>query len=650
MKQDNKKAKSAILIFILLVLITGLVVTAIWSNRVYIKTKNLLSLMEGLKQIQLENIRQDDLARLVDMAEYFDLSIEDIRTDVQPLFPFLGRLGFIPWAGQYAVTIEPLFEYASSISRASILLGNTFLPLFEKSRDVSLKTMPQVLGNFLLENQKDFSNAEILLDNAKEARKKIDPLLFPEKYQDELLLLDGVLENYPLFFNALDSVPRLLGAEEPITYLLLVQNNDEIRASGGYISAFGLLQLKDGRIMALKIQDSSELEYVKEIREAPLPMKKIMFAHYLLARDANWSPDYPSAAKLTQEMYALTTGFETDGVIAFDQQLIVDFLDFSGPLQIPGENGLIDAANVEEKMIEFKQTAVDERRSKERKDFLSEMAPYLIKKMFEIEDTERVVELGKLVQEAIQKGHLLVFFNDPIPQELLSSLKLDNSVSPGDGDYLMVVDSNIGIGKMDLYIDRSVEYSVDLTDINYPRGEILLRYTHTQPGDDPCHQGLLEDYPNYYTPRCYWDYWRVLTPADTEFSRIEFEPVPDEYFMAEGIWENKSDIAEGENGTSMAGGLMVVPQMDEKEVRLSTELPARILQSKEDGNLRYTLCVQKQPGLKELHLTLKVTLPEGYQLLDQSSQWNYLKVENTVQWSGAIDRTTDFSLEFEIIE
>ncbi|MDQ3250315.1 MAG: DUF4012 domain-containing protein, partial [Chloroflexota bacterium] len=123
----------------------------------------------------------------------------------------------------------------------------------------------------------------------------------------------------PLFDSGLrlgPALPSLLGLHEPKTYLILVQNNHELRATGGFISALGTLTLDKGRVAALDFTDSYNL--YRDDAQYPLPpapMQRYMGIPLLLLRDANWSPDLPTTAKLIRALYAQDTGVMIDGLV-----------------------------------------------------------------------------------------------------------------------------------------------------------------------------------------------------------------------------------------------------------------------------------------------------------------------------------------------
>ena len=642
------------LLIAILVLIAGFVVAGAWSRRVYSDVKQLRALVDEVRELQSQGTQMDNIPEAIDLAERISFVIDDLKEEMELILPLIRKLDNVAGIGPYLQMVEPGLDYASYLSRAAVVLGQTLIPLTQEGALDSPRSPFEVLSNFLLDNQFNFKIAENLLLKAASSREGIDSQLIPEKYRDDLLSTDVYLSKSSLLFHGLRAAPHLLGADEAITYLLLVQNKDELRASGGFVTAFGLMRLKDGRILTLKIDDSTsdKYNYVREVRKPPYPMEEIMFAHYLVPRDANWSPDFPTAAQQTQEMYYLSTEIHTGGVVAFDQQLIVNLLELTGPLDLPDEEIPIDAGNVEARMIAYKQSAIDEGKSGERKEFLSILAPHVIKKIFEKREPEDLIKLAKLLIEAIQRGHLLIYFNDQDVQDILYQMNLDGAVRPGEGDFLMLVDSNLGFSKVDQYIDRSLAYMVDLTDPANPHAEIQLRYEHTNSGSEPCLQGTSIDSENpefntYNFSRCYWNYWRVLTGNGTALKNAFFSPVPQEYFRFDDMeWKNEVNTGPGEGGTYVMGALTVVPQLQVQEVILETSFPDLVIIEDSEGGLIYSLRIQKQPGIISLPVRIEVILPLGYALTNLPEGWTANSDQKLYIWEGEVIKTTDFQLEF----
>src|SRR5215213_640984 len=115
------------------------------------------------------------------------------------------------------------------------------------------------------------------------------------------------------------SLPWLLGMQGPRTYLVLVQNSHELRATGGFIAAVGRVSVDGGRLTDFDFEDSYALYSERSTYPpAPLPMQQYMGIPLLVMRDANWSPDFPTTAQVARALYAQETGTRVDGVFTID--------------------------------------------------------------------------------------------------------------------------------------------------------------------------------------------------------------------------------------------------------------------------------------------------------------------------------------------
>lgn len=324
-------------------------------------------------------------------------------------------------------------------------------------------------------------------------------------------------------------------------------------------------------------------------------------------------------------------------------------LKILGPVMIAKGSEPINEQNVEAYMVGKKQAAINAGESEKRKDFMAELIPYLLGKALNTRDYKEMSRLGQALVEMMQSGHLLLWFNDPQSQAMLRDFGLDGSVNPGSGDFLMVVDTNMSFSKNDYSLRRKLDYQVDLRIPFDPKASINMHYEHPLQGTEPCFQGVSED-PNskfdYFSPRCYWDYWRVLTGSGTKLVGSQTVPVPETFFDPDRVWKNEIEIAPGEGGTQMFAGLMVLPQGQPQDVVLETALPPMVVHIL-DNFLVYNLRIQKQAGIEQLPVTIKVKVPEDYILLNKKGEWQKDANTQTWFWNGNITKTQDFNLTFQ---
>ena len=139
-----------------------------------------------------------------------------------------------------------------------------------------------------------------------------------------------------------------------------------------------------------------------------------MLADYWVTRDANWSPDFPTASQQAQALYTLSTGVQTQGVIAFNQLAVKSILEVIGPVQVPGTDQPVSAANVEEFMRQAWAPAAGEGMSQEwwlhRKDFMLQLGHAILGKTLISVDQVQLLELARTLVRLLDQGQALVYF------------------------------------------------------------------------------------------------------------------------------------------------------------------------------------------------------------------------------------------------
>lgn len=411
------------------------------------------------------------------------------------------------------------------------------------------------------------------------------------------------------------SLPWLLGMEGPRTYLVLVQNSHELRATGGFIAAVGRVSVQGGRLTDFDFEDSYALYSDRSTYPpAPLPMQEYMRIPLLVMRDANWSPDFPTTAQVARALYAQETGTRVDGVFTIDLNAVKYLIGALGALNVPGADEPITGDNIEEQVIRFWEKPVGAATTiasgmnvewfGQRKDFIPSIARAALDRI-----QAGDVNYGALleaVQTAMDERSIQIWVNNPQVQSVMEEARWDGGLHPQPGaDFLAIVDTNMGYNKADAAIERSLAYSV-----TWPNGldqpalaTVTISYTHPITTPDPgCDQS-----PRYGTAyadmiaRCYFDYVRVFAPAGSELVK------------AKGV-EGESIISRrGERGTHEFAGFFVLPPASQQQVSFTYRLPAGITPD------NYRLLFQRQSGTQPLPLAVDVdgvaqatTVDEGW--------------------------------------
>jgi hypothetical protein len=399
--------------------------------------------------------------------------------------------------------------------------------------------------------------------------------------------------------------PALLGDTAPRSYLLLAQNSDELRPTGGFISGVGLVTLGGGEIGELDFQDSYAI-YNPNVDHprAPADLEQYMLAQMLLVRDANWSPDFPTTAAVAQSLYLLDTGRNTDGVIAFDVEAVRRIVTALEPLALPGYAEPLTSANLTTALRQVwaapagtEGTVVQATSSDwwiHRKDFMGDLAAAARAKL-----ESGQVDFGKLawaIRSSLDEKHLLVALNDRAVMQAMAQAGWNGGLVPGDGDYLFVVDTNVGWNKVNVIVTRDTHYRVTPAADGSAQAELILVYRHGgQPAPAPCeHVARYGDTYEDMVQRCYFNYLRVYVPAEAAL------------ISAEGMEPDTVRSFPGEQGTTVLAGYVVVPAGQEHQVRLAYQLPPATV-----GNEAYQLHVQKQAGTPPWPMVVELLAPGG---------------------------------------
>lgn len=418
--------------------------------------------------------------------------------------------------------------------------------------------------------------------------------------------------------------PELLGRDETRTYLVLVQNSDELRASGGFISNVGRIELKHGTVISQTFQDSYAVDdFSKYYPDPPKPIFDYMAADQWVFRDSNWSPDFPTAARDAIRLYQVSRPEKIDGVIAINQKTVQLLMGGLEPLAV---EGLAEPVTSENALQVFQDAwnpaPADTAQSSSawiysRKQFVGAAVRAGMDKLF----TGKVnwMRLAQGLVDAIRQRQMLIYTSGPEAAQL-GEMGWDGALHFGVGDYLMVVDSNIGFAKVAPLIAERADYTVILQPDGTGQSTVTLDYTHNgkQQGI-VCSPYLVYDLNMTYDKivnRCFYDYLRLVVPLGSKLTGADAHPAPGRYFPnnrdAQGIAEKLADEA----AHAEFGQFFLLEYGKQLQTRLQYTLPNVVTSS--GLARRYTLYLQKQSGTDGLPVRVSVSLPPQARLVSAS--------------------------------
>lgn len=557
----------------------------------------------------LENLRADFLR---------------LRAETQPLLRAAPALGWVPVYGGDIAAAPELATLADSLLASADQSYRALSPLLDSYADGQFD--PARWTEHLIQAQPQLTEARVSLDLARDARARLDLTRLSPRLRP---FLDDVDRLLPLLDDGLalaQEAPRLLGASSdgPKTYLLLAQNEDELRPTGGFITAAATLLVRDGRILSLTFQNSSDYDnWDRPYPPAPWQLQQYMNSPVLIFRDANWFADFRTSALYAEYLYSYANNHSVDGVIAFDQHALVELLRVTGPIQLKDHDEPVGADNVIAFMRAEKSVRTEVGESNwTNKAFINSITAALLDKLFNGDIPPD--SLGRLLVKLLNEKHALAQLDDPLLADFLARRNWDGALRPiENGDFLMVVDSNVGFNKTNAVVNASLSYDVDLTRLESPRSQLAVLHQNNASAEAPCRPypyfdltGLpaaliQKDYP---IDRCYWDYLRIYTLADAELLGASAQTVPADWTIMGRSVPPQVDVLKEEklDGLRGFGTFKVVPGGQSLASSFRFALPASVLTRGADARQwAYRLKVQKEPGTIETAIVVRVHFPNG---------------------------------------
>lgn len=579
-----------------------------------------------------------------------------LKTEANSFLWLAPWLNWVPEYGGDLASVQDLVTLSDSLLASADLTYQAILPLTNTMNGPDFD--PALMTKLLQQAGPQLSEAKANLDQAVTAREHLNVDRLSPRLRD--LITSDVDRMIPLMQDGLVfmmEAPRLAGAthEGPKTYLLLAQNSDELRPTGGFITAAATLLLQDGRISNLTFHDSGLLDnWQRPYPAAPWQLQQYMNSDVLILRDANWFVDFPTAALYAEYLYSFSSDHSVDGVIAFDQQALVDILRVVGPIRVEGAPEPIDADNVIAFMRASKTPSAEDLATPgwSNKIFINNITRALLTRIFA--GNVDWTRFSKTLLQVLDEHHLLLQFDDPVVTPLLSKHAWDGALRPGTGDFLMVVDSNVGFNKTNAVVDTRISYEIDLSNPSSPMANLAITHTNHAQADVPClPYGFLTEQDikpdewegDYPIDRCFWDYLRFYTVPGAEILHANLQSIPAENMVSQHPVAPQVDVLEDDiPGIQGFGGLKLVPGGQTVETDFRFSLPDTILKSLQGTtSWIYRLRVQKQPGTLAVPIIVKVILPEGAVIQSKPAgmiaQGNALLLETTLR--------LDFDLEIQ---
>ncbi len=506
------------------------------------------------------------------------------------------------------------------------------------------------MANSLLEAEKIFKGT------SEDPQK--DLLYFSSSFKNSLNLIEevrissdedrdlyGKIRSYDRIINMLgglhDSFFSLVNPKEKKTYLVLFQNNMELRPGGGFIGSYGILSLDKGKISDFSIHDVYDADgQLKGHIEPPYPVRRYLPSAHLYLRDSNFDVDFTKSASSAAFLLYEEVGQKVDGVIGVDVFFVKELVGSLGQVYVPEYRERVDKNN----FYQITQSHSEKNffpSSTQKKDFLNALFSALKLNLTQRKNLP-YFEILKAGIISISEKHILFAFSDKNLQSTFvaknwSGSLLDFRKDIEVEDFLGINEANFGVNKANFFVGRSLKYQVLIKDdgsIISSANLNLINNSTDWPGGD------------------YKTYIRLIAPLGSTLISISIDGVERKIRSAVTdplIYEKKGfkppEELEVENynqdGKTIFGFLTIVPTGKSKSIIFNYALAQKV--PVKNPSSSYSLKLFKQPGTENYPFDFVLSFP---QFLTVSSK--DIKLNNSGKVVLSKIFSTDETINFDL--
>lgn len=605
-----------------------------------------LAFKSGIIKASSNSYKEADIDFQTALSEFNEAESILVKYDEQ-LLNIGDRL---PLIGNTLKSGENLLAISTSLSKAAKIINKNR----EESKD---------LTDYIIILNQQLDELLPLLEDTESRLDKIVAL--PDDVQSQIGSLKSelgpIITNLKNLKKVTLTLENLLGSTKEQRYLLLFQNNNELRAGGGFIGSYALLDVNKGKIVQMEIPKGGTYDLTagqKKQWRSPQALAIVNLTFNIW--DANWWPDFPTSARKISTMFASNSGSSVDGIIAINATVLQKLLAVTGPIDFPEYKATINSENV----IDILQAEIEgKRNSANPKTIISDLAPKILEKIFSVSD--KTEELFTLLAQILQTKDLQLFSTDENIDKQISELGWRGEIMETDRDYLWVVSTNIAGGKTDLAVNQLIDHQAQVQ----ANGDIINTIKITRSNDGSI------DNPFLGLEGTNVSYLRVFVPQGSQLISAEgFDVIPGHYFpnnkqfdidpdlVKEEIKmidsESKTEIFTNLNRTVFANW-QTLKIGETKTVTISYKLPfsldlgdqltndwKKIFLANNRYFDHYSLLVQSQSGVAQSIINSRVIFPDKTKIIWQaaSAEMGAQILDNELSYNQLLDRDQYFGV------
>ncbi|KTS56578.1 hypothetical protein NS206_13680 [Microbacterium testaceum] len=370
----------------------------------------------------------------------------------------------------------------------ALLSASDFSSLAVEGGGINLEPFRQAEGA-LPEITSAFTDAKTVTDGID--RANLLPIV-TEPLDQVAQIVDQAAPSLTLVQKYLPSLLAAAGGDGPKTYLVVFQNNAEIRATGGNPAASSVMVVDNGRI-ELKEQSDSMAFYaagqagrsVLDLPESTLALYPDTFTRY--SQDYTFTPDFPTTARLFESLWKRTDGSQFDGVMSIDPVVLAHMLEVLGPVDLPTGEQITSENAVKLLLSDAYQRFGDAGDNGRSSDEFFAMVSSTVFSRLAGGQWNPIAMFDQLTRSA-QEQRINLWFTDEQAQALVTEVGLDGGLRPDNttSTQLGIYLNDFSIGKLEYHLTTDISATCNAAD-------------RTVNVSMNMHNGITDDITNAYT-------------------------------------------------------------------------------------------------------------------------------------------------------
>lgn len=434
---------------------------------------------------------------------------------------------------------------------------------------------------------------------AREEIDKVNPNHYPpffggQKIRNQLTQVKTITDESTTFISQakplIKVLPSLLGEPTEKKYLVLFQNDKELRPTGGFITSYAIFNLQHGVIKVDTNNDIYTLDNtIANHPTAPRPILQYLpkVSQWNL-RDTNISPDFPTSMDNFNALYKKAGGYvPVDGIIAVDTHAFIAAMNVLGDMTVDGTtfttktDPRCDCPQAIYQMEAITDTPVNYVKT-DRKGIIGDLMYAIMQKAFSSSPKLYWGPLFQAMITEVSQKHILFDIYNTDAQKGLDALNATGRIMPFDGDYLHINDTNFGGAKSNLFLSEAVTQNYQVQNDGTIQKTVTINYKNPfAPSDCNLERGGLclnavqRDWLRLYVPKGS----KIVSSEGSEVKMISYD----------------------ELGKTVFEGFLTVRPLGTATFTITYTLPFKVA-----NGSPLPLMIQKQPGTDNNQYTVSI--------------------------------------------